>query len=119
MISDRCARYPYEVLVFYLVVSIGLWSLPNATGRIYLADLKPENDQEFGSMIVVARCLAVLHIFYQTKKLKLFKSGLLLVFQYCGCGDKIWSKTKIFIEYSVIRTIWTNRDNMPFLENLR
>lgn len=79
MISDRCARYPYEVLVFYLVVSIGLWSLPNATGRIYLADLKPENDQEFGSMIVVARCLAVLHIFYQTKKLKLFKSAWLFL----------------------------------------
>lgn len=73
-IALRCARYPYEVLVFYMVVSVGIWSLPNSVGLLSIyCDQSASN--EFHSMVIVARCLAVLHIFYQIKKLKLFKSG--------------------------------------------
>ena len=45
----------------------------NANGKLeYEID---STTDEFGAMVIVGRCLALLHIFYQIKKLKLFTSG--------------------------------------------
>ncbi|CAG5105870.1 Oidioi.mRNA.OKI2018_I69.chr1.g2527.t2.cds [Oikopleura dioica] len=70
-IPERCAKYPYEVLVFYLVILIGLLSLPHSKEALFQLSF---DESEFHSLIIVARCLAILHTSYQIKKLRLFHS---------------------------------------------
>jgi len=70
-IPERCAKYSYEVLVFYLVILIGLLSLPSSKEAPFQLSF---DESEFHSLIIVARCLAILHTSYQIKKLRLFHS---------------------------------------------
>jgi len=73
--SYVCARYPYEILVFYIVLSIGIWPIAERSSLISKLLLNDSTKStEIDVLIVVAKCMSTMHIFYQVKKLKLIKS---------------------------------------------
>ena len=61
------ARYPYEVIVFFIVLSIGIWPVAESSFLVKTF-FGVEHTNELDLLIVVAKCLSTLHIFYQGRK---------------------------------------------------